>query len=53
MLYMTFLALICIWKFLPFDHLHPFPPPPTPPLVTTNPISFSMSFFICLFLKFN
>ena len=36
-------------KSVPFDYLHPVLLSPSPPLVTINPISFSMS----LFLKYN
>ena len=52
MLYITFHDLL--WKFMPFDHLHPFLPPLLPPLVPTNLVSVSMSsgfcLFVCLFL---
>ena len=34
------------WKFVPFDGLHPIPPPPTSPLVPTTLISFSLSLFL-------
>ena len=36
------------WRFVPFDHLHPIPTSPSPPLspITTNLISFSMRLFV-------
>ena len=39
------------WQFVPFDHLHPFHPPPTPPpLAIINLFSVSMSSFVVVAL---
>ena len=53
-LYITALVLnlTCNWKFVPFDHFHPILPSlRSPPLLTTNFISFSMILFDIHFFK--
>ena len=48
MLYITSLPLTYNWKFVPFDHLDPTPPPLPlpPPLISTNLLFFSVSLFV-------
>ena len=48
MLYITSLPLTYNWKFVPFDHLDPTPPPLLlpPPLISTNLLFFSVSLFV-------
>ena len=45
---LTSLALTHNWKFVPFDHHDPTPPPLPlpPPLISTNLLFFSVSLFV-------
>ena len=41
------------WKFIHFDFLSPIPPPPNSASGNNKPTSFSVSWLVSLFLKYN
>ena len=48
----SWVLIYLIWKFVPFDCLHPIPPPPPPPISGNHKSDLFFYEFVCLFVCF-